>query len=146
MWLIFSNKDVAKNITDEEQINKVNYLFNVSKSPLVIWPFKKAYFSWDMCFLSWQIGIDASTMEIVKWWIVEETRQSCRNLSYVLDENWLSLKDVVKVNIFMKNIDELDSINDVYKNYFILKPARTVVQVSKLKNNALIEIEAIAKR
>jgi 2-iminobutanoate/2-iminopropanoate deaminase len=85
-------------------------------------------------------------MELVKWWIENETRQVCRNISYLLEENWLSLKDVVKTTIFLKNIEDFDKVNEIYKNYFLLKPARSTIEVSKLPKWALIEIEVIAKR
>ncbi len=146
MWLIFSNRDTAKEVKKEDQENEVNYLFNVSKSPLALWPYSKAYFAWDLCFCSWQIALDVNTMQLVKWWITEQTRQVCRNISYVLDENWLSLKDVVKTTIFLKNIEDFEAVNEVYKNYFVLKPARSTIEISRLPKDALVEIEVIAKR
>ena len=85
-------------------------------------------------------------MKIVEWWIESETKQVCRNLSYLLEENWLSLKDVVKTTIFLKNINDFEKVNNIYKNYFILKPARSTIEVSRLPKDALIEIEVIAKR
>jgi 2-iminobutanoate/2-iminopropanoate deaminase len=124
----------------------VNQLFKVSKAPVAIWPYSKAYFAGDLLFCSWQIAFDANTMKLVEWWIEAETKQVCRNIWYLLEENWLSLKDVVKTTIFLKNIEDFDKVNEIYKNYFILKPARSTIEVSKLPKNALIEIEVIAKR
>ena len=90
--------------------------------------------------------IDTNTMKLVEWWIEPETRHVCRNISYLLEENWLSLKDVVKTTIFLKNIEDFDKMNEIYKNYFVLKPARSTIEVKNLLKNALIEIEVIAKR
>lgn len=143
MVLIFSNKKHAVEIPEDETVNQ---LFKVSQAPAAIWPYSKAYFAWDLLFCSWQIALDPNTMELVKWWIENETKQVCRNISYLLEENWLSLKDVVKTTVFLKNIDDFNIFNNIYKNYFILKPARSTVEVSKLPKWALIEIEVIAKR
>ena len=143
MVLIFSNRKHAVEIPEDETVNQ---LFKVSKAPAAIWPYSKAYFAWDLLFCSWQIALDPNTMELVKWWIENETKQVCRNISHLLKENWLSLKDVVKTTVFLKNIDDFNIFNNIYKNYFILKPARSTVEVSKLPKWALIEIEVIAKR
>lgn len=143
MVIIFSNKDNASPKMDRDDINQ---LFSTSKSPNTDWPYSKAYISWDLLFCSWQAWIDINTMQIVKWWIERETRQVCRNISYLLEEYWTSLKNVVKTTIYLKNMNDYETVNNIYKNYFILKPARTVVEVSKLQKWALIEIEVIAKR
>jgi 2-iminobutanoate/2-iminopropanoate deaminase len=63
----------------------------------------------------------------------------------VLAEYNLSLKNVVKTTVFLKNITDFEKMNDVYKDYFILKPARSTIEVSNLPKNALVEIEVIAK-
>ena len=103
MVLIFSNRKEAVELAENETVNQ---LFKVSKAPAAIWPYSKAYFAWDLLFCSWQIWFDANTMKIVEWWIESEARQVCRNISYLLEENWLSLKDVVKTTIFLKHIKE----------------------------------------
>jgi 2-iminobutanoate/2-iminopropanoate deaminase len=56
------------------------------------------------------------------------------------------LKDVVKTTIYLKYIWDFQKINDIYKNYFVLKPARSLVEVANLPKNALIEIEVIARK
>lgn len=144
MWLIFSNRDNAVVLKSDETVNDL--FKTTAKAPEAIWPYSKSFFAWDLLFCSWQIGFDSNTMQIVEWWIEEETKQVCRNISYLLQENWLSLKNVVKTTIFLKNMDDFSKVNNIYKNYFVLKPARSTVEVSRLPKNALIEIEVIAKR
>ena len=143
MWLLFSNKKEAVEISNNETVND---LFKTHKAPIAIWPYSKAYFAWDLLFCSWQLAFDSNTMELVEWWIENQTKQVCRNISYLLEENWLSLKDVVKTTIFLKDLNDFEIVNNIYKNYFILKPARSTVEVSRLPKDALIEIEVIAKR
>ena len=110
----------------------------------ITWPYSRSFRIWNFIFCSGQIAIDPKTMELIKWWIEPETRQVCRNIGAVLKEYHLWLKDVVKTTIFLKNIDNYELVNSIYKDYFILKPARTVLEVSKLLSWALIQIEAIA--
>ena len=143
MWLIFSNRKEAVELAENETVNE---LFSTLKAPAAIGHYSKAYFAWDLLFCSWQIGLDANTMEVVQWWIENQARQVCRNISYLLEENWLSLKDVVKTTIYLTDIDDFEKVNHIYKNYFVLKPARTTMEVSKLPKDSLIEIEVIAKR
>lgn len=143
MWLIFSNRQEAVEINNNETIND---LFKTHNAPKTIWHYSRAYFAWDLLFCSWQIWLDPNTMNLVEWWIEEQTKQTCRNISYTLQENNMSLKDVVKTTVYLKNIDDFEKMNNIYKNYFILKPARSTVEVSKLPKDALIEIEIIAKR
>lgn len=143
MPLIFSNKEHAY---IEKEKTEISQLFSVSKAPAPIWPYSKAFWAWEILFCSWQIWVDVNTMQLIKWWIEEQTRQACRNVSYVLEEYWLWLKNVVKTTIYLNNIEDYDIVNNIYKNYFVLKPARTLVEVAKLPKWALIEIEVIAKR
>ena len=143
MWLIFSNRKKAVELAENETVNQ---LFCTSKAPKAIGPYSKAYFAWELLFCSWQLPLDADTMEVVKWWIESQTKQVCRNISYLLEENWLSLKNVVKVIIFLKNMDDFKKINNIYKNYFVLKPARSTIEVSRLQKDVLVEIEVIAKK
>ena len=113
--------------------------------PKAIWPYSVAYKAWDLLFCSGQIPLNPKTLELVEWWIREQTIQVCRNIWEVLREYWLAMKDVVKTTIFLANMDNFAEVNDIYKDYFIMKPARSTVEVSKLPKWALLEIEVIAK-
>jgi 2-iminobutanoate/2-iminopropanoate deaminase len=143
MWLIFSTKQEGTNY-DENFSNSKNNIYN-KLSPEAIWPYSKAKKVWNLLFCSGQIWLDPETMEIVLGWIEEQTKRVIRNISWVLKENNLSLKDVVKTTIYLKNIENFEIVNSIYKNYFVLKPARSTVEVSKLPKNAQIEIEVIAE-
>jgi len=144
MGIIFSTRK-KKQIETSNGDNDKTIIYSTAKSPEAIWPYNKAYTAWNLLFCSWQIWLDPDSMAIVEWWIERETRQVCRNISWVLSEFWVSLKDVVKTTIYLTNIENFDKVNKVYKDYFILKPARTTVEVSWLPKWALVEIEVIAK-
>ncbi len=118
--------------------------FSTWEAPKAIWPYSKSYKAWNFVFCSGQIPLVSTTMKLVEWWIEAQTIQVCRNLWEVLREQKLSLKDVVKTTIFLTDLSNFDKVNDIYKDYFINKPARSTVEVSALPKWALIEIEAIA--
>lgn len=143
MALIFSNRKWAVEAGWDETVNQ---LFKITKAPQAIGPYSSAYYAWDLLFCSWQLAFDPATMELIEWWIEEQTRQVCRNIWLLLEENNMSLKDVVKTTVFLKDMNDFHIMNEIYKNYFILKPARSTIEVSRLPKDALVEIEVIAKR
>lgn len=78
--------------------------------------------------------------------IEEETEKVIENLKYVLEEANSSIENVIKVEIFLVDIDDFQKVNNVYSNYFNFnpKPARQVVGVFSLPKGARIEISCIA--
>jgi 2-iminobutanoate/2-iminopropanoate deaminase len=116
------------------------------KTPEAIWPYSKAVFAWDLLFCSWQIPLNPETMQIVEWWIEEQTKQACENISDLLIKFWLKIENVVKTTIFLRNIGDFWIVNNIYGSYFITKPARSTIEVSNLPKWALLEIEVIAKK
>ena len=105
----------------------------------------KSYKAWNLIFCSGQIALSSTTMKLIEWWITKQTRQVCKNLGEVLREHKLWLQNVVKTTIFLTNLDNFDKVNAVYKDYFIFKPATSIIQVSALPKWALIQIEAVAE-
>ena len=118
----------------------------IKKAPEAIWPYSKAIWAWDLLFCSGQIWLNPENMQMVEWGIIEETKQVCENISNLLAEFWLSINNVVKTTIFLKNMTDFWVVNEIYWNYFAHKPARSSVEVSNLPKWALIEIEVIARR
>ena len=113
-------------------------------APKAIWPYTQAIKSWNFLFSSGQIWLDPKTMKLVEWWIENQTKQVCLNLWAVLNESWLNYNNVVKTTIYLDNINNFSIVNKVYWEYFLNKPARSTIEVSKLPLGALIEIEIIA--
>jgi len=143
MVIIFTTKKEDNNEESNNSIKRNKKI--IFKAPEAIWPYSKAYrINW-LVFCSWQIALNPDTMELVEGWIEEQTRQVCRNIAWVLAEYNLSLKNVIKTTVYLKNMSDFNKMNNIYKDYFILKPARSTVEVSNLPKNALIEIEVIAK-
>jgi len=96
-------------------------------------------------FISGQIPIDPETGKLVKGEITEQARQAIENLVAVLEAAGATVNDVVKVNVYLEDMNDFGEFNKVYEEYFgRSKPARAVVQVARLPKDVKIEIEAIA--
>ncbi len=79
--------------------------------------------------------------------IITQTHQSLKNIEAILNEAGLSLQDVVKTTVLMKDMEDFGAMNKVYDEYLgESKPARAAYQVARLPKDVLIEIEAIAVR
>ncbi|KAG6860758.1 hypothetical protein C0995_007876 [Termitomyces sp. Mi166 len=97
-----------------------------------------------LIFVSGQVPVDSEGV-VVPGGIQEHTAQCISNLGNVLEAAGSSWEKVVKVNIYLKNMDNFASMNDIYEKLVPTpKPARTCIQAGKLPNDVDIEIEAIA--
>jgi 2-iminobutanoate/2-iminopropanoate deaminase len=114
-------------------------------APAAIGPYSQAIKSGSYLFLSGQIPLDPLTMEISGNNIEEQTRQVFRNIKTILKSENLSLLNVVKCTVFMKDLDDFGKMNNVYAEEFGKhKPARSTVQAARIPKDVLIEIECIA--
>ena len=99
----------------------------------------------EWIFVSGQLGNDPPTGKLAVGGIGAETRQVCENLEAMLRAGGSSLEKVVKVTIYMKDLDELPEMNAVFSQHFPKDPpARTTFESARLINDARVEIEAIA--
>lgn len=115
------------------------------KAPKAIGPYSQAIQGGDFLFLSGQIPLDPKTGELVKGDIRQQAQQVLENIKGVLESQKLGMEDVVKVTIFLKNIENFNQVNEVYGSYFLsFPPARSTVEVARLPRDAEIEIEAVA--
>lgn len=110
-------------------------------------PYSHAVEAEDFIFLSGQTAMNAETGENLQGNIAEQTKQCFTNLLEVLEAANLTHDDVVKVNVYLTDMDHFSSMNEVYKKFFNDPyPARTCVAVLALPLGAEVEIEMIAKR
>jgi 2-iminobutanoate/2-iminopropanoate deaminase len=118
-----------------------------TKAPQAIGPYSQGILSGAMLFTSGQIALDPATGSLVSGGIQAETRQVLENLKAVLEAGGVSLKDVVKTTVFLADLSEFASMNEIYAAYFSAEPpARSTVGVASLPRGARVEIEAIAVR
>jgi len=110
-------------------------------------PYSHGIDSEGLVFLSGQTPIDPATGKIVEGDIIAQAQQSFNNLFGVLQAGGLSPDDVQKVNVFLTDMNDFSSMNEVYKKQFSEPyPARTTIGVAALPLGARIEIEMIARR
>jgi 2-iminobutanoate/2-iminopropanoate deaminase len=109
-------------------------------------PFSDAVETNDLLFLTGQIGKNHKIGNLVEGGIKAETKQTIENIKAVLEHHNLSLNNVVKCTIILKDINDFKAFNEVYVQYFTKKPARTTFAASGLAANAKIEIDVIAAK
>ncbi len=102
--------------------------------------------------LSAQLPIDPKTGRLVEGGVKDQTKQCLKNIKAILESIDVPFDDIVKVNIFLKNLSDIDAVNEVYTTFFpdsaiartvAYVPARTVVAASALLMDALVQIEAV---
>jgi len=87
----------------------------------------------DLIFISGQVPIDPETGKLVDGDIKKATRQTLENVESIAIESGAAIDDIVKVQIYLKDLDDFDKMNEVYEEYFQeSKPARAAVEVSKI--------------
>ena len=100
----------------------------------------------DLIFVSGQVSVDAKGNTVGKGDAAVQTEQVLKNLQVVLEESGSSLAHVVKVTVFLRNIEDRNAVAEVRKRFFKDNlPASSLVEVSKLVDqDLLVEIEAVA--
>ena len=120
-------------------------IISTKDAPSAIGPYSQALEVNKQLFISGQIPINPVTGELVGQDLEKQTVQSLENLKAVLKAADYSLKDVVKCELFISDMDNFKQINQIYAKYFSEKaPARTCVEVSRLPRDVKIEIAAVA--
>ena len=108
-------------------------------------PFSDAVRAGDLLFLSGQIGLDSATGKPVAGGIKAEARQALTQVKEILTRQGASLADVVKCTVFLADIAEWPTFNEVYGEFFKKPfPARSALAASGLARNARVEVECIA--
>jgi 2-iminobutanoate/2-iminopropanoate deaminase len=108
-------------------------------------PYSPGIRTGNLVFTSGQVALDPSTGKLMEGGIEAETRQALTNLKAVLEAANSSLDDVVKVTVFLNDINDYGKVNEVYGTFFTQDPpARSAFQAAKLPISALVMIEAVA--
>jgi 2-iminobutanoate/2-iminopropanoate deaminase len=113
-------------------------------APKAIGPYSPLVIAGELIFTSGQLGIDPETNKL-KEGIHAQTVQAIKNLTTILDGAQSSLENVVKTTVFLQDMNDFSEVNKIYGEYFKEPyPARSAIQIGKLPQGGLIEIEAIA--
>ena len=121
-------------------------IIKTNSAPQAIGPYSQGIKIGDFVFTSGQIPINPESGELVSD-IQKATKQSLENVKAVLEAAGTTLSNVVKVSIFVKDMNDFTLVNEVYAEYFNENPpARSCVEVARLPKDSVIEIEAIATK
>ena len=116
-----------------------------AKAPGAVGPYSQAIQTENLVFTAGQIALDPSTGKVVEGGIAEQTRQVMENLRAVLEAAGTDFSKVVKSTVFLGDINNFASMNEVYTEYFAVEPpARSAFQVAALPLGAMVEIEMVA--
>ena len=114
------------------------------RAPKAIGPYSQAIKFDSFVFLSGQIPLVPETMEVIDGGIAEQAHQVFINLKTVAEEAGGSLRDALKINIFLTDLTNFTIVNEIMAQYFHEPfPARATIEVSALPKSVLIEIDAV---
>jgi 2-iminobutanoate/2-iminopropanoate deaminase len=124
-------------------------MISTGLAPAAIGPYAQAVRSGDLLFTSGQVALDPATSAMVPGGIREQTERVFANLAAVLEEAGLDLAHVVKATVYLKSMTDFAAMNEIYARYLapegVVPPARSTVEVARLPNDALVEIDLIAR-
>ena len=117
---------------------------NTKKAPAAVGPYVQGMVHDGLIFTSGQLPINPENGELVSD-IEADEKQSLTNVLEIVKEAGGKLENIIKVNIYVKDMNDFGKVNKVYEEFFgNHKPARSCVEVARLPKDGVIEIEAIA--
>lgn len=120
-------------------------IISTDDAPAAVGAYSQATTNGDLVFTAGQIPLTASGELLDDEPIAAQTEQSLTNVEQVLAEEGLEMSDVLKVTVYLDDIEAFDEMNDTYAQFFDDEPpARSAIEVANLPKGVGIEIEAIA--
>ncbi|MBM4131181.1 RidA family protein [bacterium] len=120
-------------------------IIRTDRAPGAIGPYNQAVRAGGFLFTAGQIPLDPATMQVVGETAAEQARQALRNAKGIVEAAGLTMGDVVKATVFIRDMGQFAAINEVYATFFPGEPpARSVVEVSRLPKDVLVEVELVA--
>ena len=127
------------------KLARMKKIISTSEAPGAIGPYSQAIRSGSFLFCSGQIPLDPTSGQIVPGDIATQTRRVLDNIAAILRAEDLTFDHVVKTTIFLTNLGDFQTVNEIYGSYFKHDPpARSTVEVSALPKGVNVEIEVIA--
>lgn len=120
-------------------------VISTTDAPEAVGAYSQATTNGDLVFTAGQIPMSPDGELLDGEPIATQTRQSLENVKAILEEEGLTMQNVLKVSVFLDDIDTFEEMNEAYKEYFQDNPpARSAVEVANLPKGVGVEIEAIA--
>jgi 2-iminobutanoate/2-iminopropanoate deaminase len=114
-------------------------------APAAIGPYSQGIIAGQFVFVSGQTPLDPKTGKLVEGGIGEQTRRALDNIAAILEAAGTGMDNVVKVTVYLEDMNDFAEMNDVYASYFVSEqPSRCAIEVSRLPRDAKVEIDAIA--
>jgi 2-iminobutanoate/2-iminopropanoate deaminase len=137
-----------RNLLRSRRVSDRKQAVSTKAAPAAIGPYSQAVRIGGFLYTSGQVALDPASGVLVTGGLAEQTVRVIENLKAVLAAGGASLAQVVKTTVFLKNIGDFATMNEVYGRYFaaedVIAPARSTVEVARLPKDALVEIEVIA--
>lgn len=122
-------------------------VIHTDNAPKAVGPYSQAIQVDDFLYCSGQISIDPKTNEVFAGDVKTQTEMVMKNIEAVLAAAGLNFNNIVKTTIFITNMNDFATVNEVYANAFKeAPPARSTVAVAGLPKGVNVEIEVIAHR
>jgi 2-iminobutanoate/2-iminopropanoate deaminase len=120
-------------------------IISTKEAPAAVGPYSQAVRVGSTVYCAGQIPLDPKSGQIVPGDIGAQTRRVLENIAAVLRAESLAFENIVKTTIFLTNLNDFQTVNEIYGSYFKKEPpARSTVQVPALPKGASVEIEVIA--
>jgi 2-iminobutanoate/2-iminopropanoate deaminase len=120
-------------------------IVSTDDAPAAVGAYSQATATGDLIFTAGQIPLTPDGDLLDDAPIADQTEQALNNLAAVLDEAGANMTDVLKVTVFLEDIDDFEAMNETYATYFDDEPpARSAVEVAALPKGVGVEIEAVA--
>ncbi len=120
-------------------------IVSTTEAPAAVGPYSQAVRVGPMLFTAGQIPLDPKSGQLVSDKIGEQTKRVLDNLTAVLQAEGMNFSNIVKTTVFMTNLGDFQTMNEIYAGYFKdAPPARSTVQVAALPKGAQVEIEVVA--
>ncbi len=114
-------------------------------APAAIGPYSQAVVANGFVYTAGQVALDPRTGQLVPGDIRIQTKRVMENLKAVLEAAGSSMDKVVKTTVFLRDLNDFGTMNEIYGEYFKENPpVRSTVQVAKLPREAVVEIDAVA--
>ena len=123
------------------------------EAPPALGPYAQGIRAGETIYVSGQLPMDPKTRKIIDGDIAMQTEQVLTNIRAIVEEGGGTMDDIVRITIYLTNLDDFDEVNRIYTMFFptidnalteTLPPARTTIEVSRLPRDAQLEMDAIA--
>jgi 2-iminobutanoate/2-iminopropanoate deaminase len=131
-------------VNKNKEGNLMKKIISTKSAPAAVGPYSQAIKHGDLLFISGQIALDPKTGSLVEGDIEVQTRMVMQNIKAILEADGMTIHNVLKCTCFLKNMEDFERFNSVYKTYFEEgPPARECVEVSRLPKDVSVEVSAI---